>query len=67
MWEGDAMDFVRPDNEPTPEELEELLDDQELRSAENPAVSDEVKEERHEDVERRREEEAERERPEGAP
>jgi hypothetical protein len=62
------MNSVRPDNEPTPDDLEVLLDDQELRSTEKPEVPDEVKEERYEDVERRREVGAEREeRPEGAP
>jgi hypothetical protein len=61
------MNSVRPDNEPTPDDLEVLLDDQELRSTEKPEVPDEVKEERYEDVERRREVGAERGRPEGAP
>ena len=58
------MDSIRPtDLEPTREELEALLDDEELSVARELEAPDEVKEELLEDVERRHDvdEEAERE------
>jgi hypothetical protein len=56
------MDPLHPSNEPTTEELEALLVDEERSVAENPDVPDDVRTELLEDIERRHEREIDEER-----
>ena len=62
------MESIRPtDLEPTRQELEALLDDEELRATTEVEIPDDVKEDLLEDVERRHEADEEKRRPEGSP
>lgn len=61
------MDRIRPtDLEPTAEELEVLLEEEELRVTHEPDAPDDVKEEILENIERRHETDEEEERAEGS-
>ena len=61
------MDTIRPTGlEPTVEELEVLLEDEELRVVEDPEAPDDVKDDILQAVERRRETEIEKEQADGS-